>query len=101
MNKQNLLFGLIGLVLGAAIVLFLKFNQTKKDSSYFKLMEDVDIGELGNLKKGVVLKYDDSYPEGFTRFILYINAKGIKFEEDKEIDNNDIVPYWIEKKESN
>ena len=64
---------------------------------YFELSEDVYINEVGNLKKGTILKYDDSYSEGFTRFILYLNAKGIDLKEYKDNNNNEIIPYWLEK----
>lgn len=95
---KNLTFGIIGLILGCVITYFYTSGKTNNEGkTYFELKEDVYIGEIGNLKKGTLIKYDDSYPEGFTRFILYLNAKGINLEESKEADENEIIPYWLEK----
>lgn len=95
---KNLTFGIIGLILGCVITYFYTKGKTNNEGkTYFELKEDVYIGEIGNLKKGTLIQYDDSYPEGFTRFILYLNAKGINLEESKEADENEIIPYWMEK----
>lgn len=96
MKKNSMIPAFIGLILGCVITYIYCLNDNNQEQTYFELSEDVYIGEIGNLKKGTILKYDDSYPEGFTRFILYLNAKGIKMKEYKT-DENKIIPYWLEK----
>ncbi len=99
MKKNNVVSALIGLVLGCVISYFYLSNKSEgKEQTYFELTEDVYISEVGNLKKGTILKYDDSYPEGFTRFVLYLNAKGIDLKKQKKANDNEIIPYWLEKK---
>ncbi len=96
MKKSNVISGITGLLLGCIITYF--YLSIENHEAYFELKEDVHIGEIGNLKKGTLIRYDDSYPEGFTRFILYLNAKGVDLKEVKEKDKSEIIPYWIEKK---
>ena len=95
MKKSNIVSGIIGLALGCAITYF--YSSKEKNEPYFELSEDVQIGEIGNLKKGTLLKYDDSYPEGFTRFILYLNAKEVDFKKSEDTADDEIIPYWLEK----
>lgn len=94
MKKSNIISGIVGLALGCVITYF--YSSNEKNEPYFELEEDVQIGEIGNLKKGTLLRYDDSYPEGFTRFILYLNAKEVDLKKSEEADN-EIIPYWLEK----
>lgn len=71
-----------------------------KKIEYFELQDDYYDAELGNIKKGTLLKYDESFSEGFTRYILFLNihdSQAPSFK--KENSNNVIIPYWIEKKE--
>tara|TARA_B110000259_G_C13707857_1_gene279156 strand:+ start:270 stop:560 length:291 start_codon:yes stop_codon:yes gene_type:complete len=96
MKKNSIISAFVGLILGSIVTYIYCLNE--EAPTYFELSEDVYIGEIGNLKKGTIVRYDDSYPEGFTRFILYLNAKGIDLKE-YETDKDEIIPYWLEKKE--
>ena len=86
---------IIGIIIG---LFFDSVISCKKKNSYFKLMEDAHVGEMGSLKKGTLIKYDDSYPEGFTRFVLYLNADDIDLKKVEGVKRNEIIPYWLEKK---
>lgn len=94
MKKNSIISALVGLILGSIVTYIYCSND--EAPAYFELSEDVYIGEIGNLKKGTIVRYDESYPEGFTRFILYLNAKGIDLKEYKT-EKNEIIPYWLEK----
>ncbi len=98
MKKNKLIYGITGVIIGVLLSSIFNFWFLKPDFSYFILNEDTYIGEVGTLKKGTILRYDDSYPEGFTRFILYLNVKGIDLRKSKEDNDNKIKPYWLEKK---
>lgn len=95
MKKLNLTSIILGILIGILFSSIYFFSNN--DYSYFELSEDVNVTGIGNLKKGTLLKYDNSYPEGFTRFILYLNSKNVDLKKTSKKDK--IIPYWIEKKE--
>lgn len=82
---------IIGIVVGVWVCFMIKAK-----SLYFELSEDAVIEGVGNLKKGTLIKYDDSYPEGFTRFVLYLNADDIDLKKVEGTKRNEIIPYWLE-----
>jgi hypothetical protein len=49
----------------------------------------------GYLKKGTVLKINEAMPEGFTRYILYLNLKGNRTSPHKTEHDDQVVPYWL------
>lgn len=86
----------IGVVIGFFVSKEISFSKP----SYVVLQNDYFHQELGLLKKGTKLKYDEGMSEGFSRYILYINitdADKLKLEKSNNI--NEIEPYWVEKKE--
>jgi hypothetical protein len=100
MKKKSLLTNVIILGIGVLIGLLVSNYTYNRKIEYFELQEDYTDDSLGVIKKGTLLKYDQPFSEGFTRFILYINihdSEAPKFK--KESLNNEIIPYWIEKKE--
>jgi hypothetical protein len=100
MKKQILLTTIISLSIGILIGLFISTYNPYKKMEYFELQEDYIDDGLGVIKKGTLLKFDQSYSEGFARFILYLNidnSEAPKFKE-KSFENK-VIPYWIEKKE--
>lgn len=99
MKRSNIISVLVGIAIGLTITYAYSIITKSKDSEelYFELMEDVSITDFGTLKRGVILKYDDSYPEGFTRYILYLNAKGIKTKKYKKTNDREIIPFWLDR----
>lgn len=99
MNKKNLTILVLGLLVGIFFGDFLDpLNMSKKsEEPYFMLEEDVIIDGVGNLKTGVKIKYDEGFSEGFTRFILYLNAKDVSLKRLNVSKENHIIPYWLEK----
>ncbi|WP_353085469.1 hypothetical protein [Flavobacterium sp.] len=87
---------IIGIVLGFFISKKISFEKPK----YVILQSDYSHQELGILKKGTKLQFDEGMSEGFSRYILYLNisdSDNLKLEKSNYI--NEINPYWIEKKE--
>ena len=67
---------------------------------YFELEENYIDENLGTIKKGTKLRYDESFSEGFTRYVLYINIHDSQHPKILNEDNSEtIIPYWIEKEE--
>ena len=62
--------------------------------AYVILKSDYKIADVGNLKKGTVLRIDEGMAEGFTRFILYLNLKDNDFEKYPHQEKG-IIPYWL------
>ena len=89
---------ILGIILGLSIGFYLWGIEYPK---YVELQEDVIISDIGEIKRGTILKVDEEMSEGFTRYILYLNNKGIgvrEYKQDKEKVNL-IIPYWLEKPE--
>lgn len=84
----------LGIILGIAATL--TYIYYSNSYHYAKLTTDVEIINVGTLKKGTILRIDKGMDEGFTRYILYLNFKSDKVEK-VETENRYIVkPYWIE-----
>ena len=64
---------------------------------YVEVTHDYRIENLGVLKKGIQLRYDEEMDEGFTRYILYLNVKADNFKlvADSEIKSYEIRPFWL------
>lgn len=89
---------ILGIILGLSIGFYLWGIEYPK---YVELQEDVIISDIGEIKRGTILKVDEEMSEGFTRYILYLNNKGIgmsEYKQDKEKVNL-IIPYWLAKSE--
>ncbi len=65
-----------GAILCFCIINYLNFSNNKYD--YVVLQKDYKIGNIGYLKSGSILRVDESYPEGFTRYILYLNMSQVE-----------------------
>jgi hypothetical protein len=99
MKKKILLTSIISVVIGVFIGLFINSFAFNKKTEYFELEQDYVDENIGIIKKGTLLKYDQPFSEGFTRYILYLNihdSEAPKFK--KETFNDEVIPYWIEKK---
>ncbi|WP_080778189.1 hypothetical protein [Chryseobacterium phocaeense] len=96
MNKW--IFLIIGIILGLLLNKFYYYLD-RNEYEYYSLDSDY-LGEDNKsvLKKGTVIRYDQAFSEGFTRYVLYINIKNsealIKSKKEKEIQ-----PFWFEKRE--
>ncbi len=94
--KKNSLFFIFGFICLTLILgsIFIYQYERKGGNPYFRLNKDYQIGEVGILRKGTVLKFDKSMDEGFDRFILYLNLKGGDVVKDKT--PSDVIhPYWL------
>jgi len=92
---KTLIVLIVGIILGFLISKKVSFERP----SYVVLQSDYFHQELGLLKKGTKLRYDEGMSEGFSRYILYINisdANKLTLEKSNHI--NEIEPYWVEKK---
>ena len=90
---------LVSLFLGVVIGFFLSKKISFEKPIYIKLKSDYSHPELGTIKKGVLLKYDES-SSNFTRYILYLNiSDSEELEVLKSKSTNEIIPYWIERKQ--
>lgn len=81
----------IGLIVGYSINRFISY-----DKEYFELEYDYSDEKLGLIKKGSLLQYDQTYSEGFTRYILYLNIHDSQSPV-KNKNSKDVIPYWIKK----
>ena len=89
---------LISLFLGVVIGFFLSKKISLEKPTYVKLKSDYSHPELGTIKKGVLLRYDES-SSNFTRYMLYLNISDAEeLEVHKSKGLNEIIPYWIERK---
>lgn len=94
---RSVIYLILGVICGVAgCVLFQSFS--KKDHRYFELQRDYTIEGQGFLKQGTLLQYDKSYPEGFTRYVLYLNLKDSGVKEYKPQYKDEIIPYWLDRK---
>lgn len=97
---KNILKTLIILSIGVALGILISKKISFEKPNYVILQSDYSHQELGFLKKGTKLKYDEAMPEGFSRYILYLNISDAdKLKPEKSNNINEIDPYWIEKKE--
>jgi hypothetical protein len=97
---KNIFKTLVVLIIGAVLGFFISKKVSFEKPKYVILKSDYFHQELGLLKKGTKLRFDEGMSEGFSRYILYLNisdADNLKLEKSNYI--NEIDPYWIEKKE--
>lgn len=83
------------LIIGLVIGYFLTSTYKKENFGYDILEEDCVIANVGALKKGTKLKYLESTDEGITRYILYLNTKGIEMSPHDDEYKDLIIPYFL------
>jgi len=99
--KKNILFLISGLVVGGLIMSFVDKAESGNETKYIELKEDFILTNGSVLKKGALLRIDQSYSEGHTRYILYINYKGEAGMELKKYDKENLInPYWMYRTDS-
>jgi uncharacterized protein YxeA len=97
---KNIFKILVILIIGIILGFFISKKMSFEKPSYVVLQSDYYHQELGILKKGTKLKYDQGFSEGFTRYILYLNIHDSQHPKLLNENRNEIIiPYWIEKKE--
>ncbi len=95
-TSKLLLFFCFGIVVGILIscgLLILYSNSTS--TTYVTLGKDAILDNNSILKKGTEIRVDEGMSEGFTRYILYLNAKHLEGSIAKKDTINIIKPYWI------
>ncbi len=91
---------IVALILASFLIgmAFHKFF-VNRNVKYLILKNDSEIRGFGILKKGTKLKIDKGMPEGFTRYILYLNGGGdIKGTVEESKHDFEINPYWLHAK---
>lgn len=97
--KKNIGLVMLGLLIGALLSSFINFSGGS--TKYIRLEEDFVIANGGIIKKGTYLRVDESFSEGFTRYILFLNYKGDSGTTFEEFDKPNLVkPYWIYRTDS-
>ncbi|MEQ1799408.1 MAG: hypothetical protein ABL872_15750 [Lacibacter sp.] len=95
--RKNILFFIFGFICSTLImgsIFIYQYERKGPSNSYFRLNRDYKIEDIGILRKGTVLKFDEGMDEGFDRFILYLNLKGGDVIKDKT--PGDVIhPYWL------
>jgi hypothetical protein len=91
----SLLLGfLTGAIVVSAVIYFIFLKSTNK---YVEIKSDYFIENGGIIKKGTVLKIDQPFSEGFTRYVLYLNLSDGEIVEKHEEPRTDVVvPYWLQ-----
>ena len=87
-----------GFILGATVIYFAQNSSKKSNAKYIQLEADYQIENVGELRKGTIIKIDRSMPEGFTRYVLYLNLKGDNAKGYTPSHKDEIIPYWLQKK---
>lgn len=87
------------LVIGLIIGFFLSPIKPKK-TFYVELQTDYNIENVGELRKGTLLKFDQPFSEGFARYILYINIPSSETLNRKDETDKYIISYWLKKKDN-
>lgn len=96
-KKEGFVHGLVtGVILMLCLYFFSFGKKESKQFKYVQLKEDYKIEDIGNLKRGTILRIDQAMPEGFTRYILYLNLKGDRTEAYKSEYSDEIIPYWLQ-----
>jgi hypothetical protein len=90
--KRNFLYFLLGVVT-SALVFFLLKRDNNNDTLYYTLSQDYEIDNVGFLKKGTIIKFDEGMNEGFDRYILYLNLKNGSLLIDTQ--SSGYIPYWL------
>ena len=84
---------ILGVMIGGFVVFYLNITTNTPNSKYLKTDKDYYLHNGSTIKSGTSLKIDEGMSEGFTRYILYINAKSISGVVVEE--KYSIIPYWI------
>jgi hypothetical protein len=93
---KNIMFLLIGILVGVFVTYSLLNFRKKRESTteYLELNRDILLHNNCIIKAGTQLKIDEGMPEGFTRYILYINAKSMAGTINGHPYRNYVIPYW-------
>ncbi len=83
---------IVGIIIGLVLSNYLMFSSS---TSYVMLNKDYTLENGSLIKKGTKIKIDYGFSEGFTRYIVYINAKRIDGQVEKFNYHNYCIPYWI------
>jgi len=93
---RSILILLTGVLLGILSVTFYNKYQQAGYTKYIELREDFTLDNGSVLKRGCMLKIDNSSNENFTRYLLNLNYKGGKGIEAKVFDKGNLIkPYWM------
>lgn len=97
--RTKIIYFTLGAFAGIAFALFYFYTNKKTNDKkyiYLTLNSDFCIEGGGLIPKGSYIRFDESFPEGFTRYILYLNVpdnySGNVFSSQHEYE---IIPYWI------
>lgn len=99
--KKILIF-ISGIVAGVIVGYILK-DEVYVNNTYVKLKNDYCVEDVGFLEKGTLLKFDQAYSEGFSRYILYLNLQSVNSSFTDNYDTNhknEIIPYWLKIRDS-
>ncbi len=93
--KNKILVFILGAVMGV-ICTFLWYRITTDNYSYIKLKEDYCTDNGIRLPSGTLIRFDEAFSEGFTRYVLYVNLPDSYFGDiylPKH--NKQVIPYWL------
>ena len=83
-----------------SVIISSQFLPIKEKHHYFQLLSDCEISDIGYLKKGAILRFDEGMSEGFTRYILYLNLKAPDVKPFNVEHDDSIIPFWLYPKDS-
>jgi len=100
--NSKLIFFFSGFIMGLFVLAIYIYNvECDNDNEYFRLKNDYCIDDIGLLKSGTLLQFDEAMSEGFTRYILYLNISDGEMLEKYEAKEKDmIIPYWLNIKDT-
>ena len=93
---KNIIYLLIGILIGVFITYSLLSFGKKNESTtkYLELNRDILLHNNCLIKAGTQLKIDVGMPEGFTTYILYVNAKSMDGTVKEYPYRSYTIPYW-------
>jgi|JI91814CRNA_FD_contig_31_723492_length_497_multi_2_in_0_out_0_2 hypothetical protein len=85
-----------GVFIGICLTLLMWHYSTKRDAgtNYVVLSHDILLDNSSILKSGTKLRIDEGMSEGFTRYILYVNANRLDARDTIHPHRNCVIPYW-------
>lgn len=90
--KKGFLYFLLGVA--TSVLTFFMIRKGDNDTLYYVLNQDYQIDNIGFLKKGTIIKFEQGMDEGFDRYSLYLNLKnGNLIKDTQHIEY--VVPYWL------
>ncbi len=94
---KNLLIFLLGLLTGLVVSFFaIYFFFFREVNQYVETKSDYNLENGSVIRRGTVLKIDQTFSEGFTRYILYLNlTDGERVERHDEPIHDIVIPYWM------